>query len=263
MTSFAVAADHYDRYVGRYGDLLARALLDAGGLTRGSFGAGLDVGCGTGALTRVLAERATDRVAAVDPSVPFVEALRSRLPDVDVHLATAEALPFADDTFDVACAQLVVNFMADPVRGLAEMRRVVRPSGTIAAAVWDYAGEMTLLRVFWECAAACAPDRAALADERTTMSFARGGELETFFREAGLLGEVRGGALVGEAEYESFDDLWEPLEHGVGPAGAFMTSLSADEREALRRDFRVRLGVPAGSFTLAARAWYAVGTVEA
>ena len=136
----------YDGHVGRYGTELARGLLGLAGLGGGD--RVLDVGCGTGLLTAVVAaEVGADRVAAVDPSEAFVEACRQRVPGADVRVAAAEALPFEDGTFDCALSQLVVNFMGDAVAGVGEMRRVTRPGGTVAACVWDYAGEMTLLRI--------------------------------------------------------------------------------------------------------------------
>ena len=259
--TFAVEAEAYDRHVGRYASALAHALVDASALSGTGVEAVLDVGSGPGALTAVLAERLLGvHVAAVDPSEPFVQAIRRRLPAVNARVAAAEALPFTDDSFDAAFSQLVVNFMADPERGLMEMRRVVRPDGSVVAAVWDYGGEMTLLRVFWEAAAACFPTSAAPADERVTMAFARPGELENLFLRTGLT-DIRHGALVVEASYESFDDLWAPLEQGVAPSGAFVASLSAPDRDALREEFHRRLGSPTGSFALSARAWYSVGTV--
>ena len=102
----------------------------------------LDVGCGPGALTSELVARVgAVNVVAVDPSVMFVEAARSRHPGVDVRQAAAERLPFTDDEFDAALAQLVVHFMTDPVAGLTEMARVTRPEGVVAACVWDHAGD--------------------------------------------------------------------------------------------------------------------------
>jgi ubiquinone/menaquinone biosynthesis C-methylase UbiE len=142
---FQTSADAYDRHVGRYSHALARALIDAAGVRPGQ--QALDVGCGPGALTGELAARlGPEGVAAVDPSAPFAEACRRRLPDVRVEIAAAEALPFPDGAFDAVLSQLVVNFIRDPPAGLREMRRVARPGGTVAAAVWDYSGEMTLLR---------------------------------------------------------------------------------------------------------------------
>src|SRR5512141_2512720 len=140
---FAVPADAYDRYVGRYSPALARELLGFAGVAPGDHA--LDVGCGPGALTAALVGLlGADHVAAADPSEPFVEACRRRNPGARVELAPAESLPFADDEFDHVLSQLGVNFMADAPAGLAEMRRVTRPGGVIAGCTWDYAEGMTL-----------------------------------------------------------------------------------------------------------------------
>jgi SAM-dependent methyltransferase len=256
--TFAVAADAYDRFMGRYSGRLAEALLDAAGVEPGM--RALDVGAGPGALTGALAARlGSENVAAVEPSEPFVVALGERLPQVDVRLGSAERLPYGDGEFDAALAQLVVNFMADPARGVAEMRRVVRPGGLVAAAVWDYRGEMTLLREFWAAAARLDPERAAEHDEGRRMRFAGAGELAELFRTAGL-DVVADGELVVSAVYANFDDLWESLTRGVGPAGAYVAALDADEQARLREELQRGLGSPAESFELSARAWYAVGT---
>ena len=256
--TFVVPAEAYDRLVGRYSFDLCAALARAAGIGPGA--TVLDVGAGTGAGTRRLVELAgADRVAAVDPSAPFAEALRDRLPGVDVRQAAAESLPFDDGSFDAVLAQLVVNFMSDPDAGVAEMRRVTRPGGAVAACVWDYADEMTLLRAVWDAAAALDTDGVAEVDERTQMSFAREGELEALWRRAGLR-EVSHGELVVSVAYESFDEAWDPFTAGVAPSGAYAASLDEKGREALRAEYRRRLGDPEGGFELSARAWYAVGT---
>jgi SAM-dependent methyltransferase len=255
--TFAVPADAYDRFVGRYSYELTDALAKAAGVAAGS--SALDVGAGTGAGTRRLVELlGPDAVAAVDPSEPFVEAVRDRFPGVETRQASAESLPFEDGAFDTAVAQLVVNFMADPDAGVAEMRRVTRTGGAVAACVWDYPGEMTLLRVFWDVAAELDPGGVEAMDERTRMPFARRGELGALWRGAGLR-EVEDGEIVVAAEYEGFDDLWEPFTAGVGPAGGYTGSLDDERREALRDEYRRRLSVPDGPFRLEARAWFAVG----
>jgi SAM-dependent methyltransferase len=121
---------------------------------------GLDVGCGPGALSSALAGALDpENIAAIDPHEPFVKSCRERIPGADVRVGAAERLPFADHHFDVVLAQLVLNFVADPRRTVAEMRRVLRPGGVIAACVWDYPGEMTMLRVFWDAATALDPLR--------------------------------------------------------------------------------------------------------
>ena len=227
--TFEASAEVYDRHVGRYGPRLAAALIEAAGVASGS--RALDVGCGPGVLTRVLAELlGPTRVAAVDPSEPFVEACRERVPGADVRLAAAEELPYADGEFDSVLAQLVVNFMADPEAGVAEMRRVARPGAAVAACVWDYPGEMTMLRAFWDAALELDP---TAPDEGRTMRFCRPGELAGLWQRCGLA-DVEDGALVVEAAYEDFDDYWAPFPAGVAPSGAYCASLDPARREALR-----------------------------
>ena len=219
----------------------------------------LDVGCGPGGLTRALADRVgAENVAAVDPSEPFAEACRARIPGADVRVGSAEQLPFEDSTFDAVLSQLVVNFMDDAERGVGEMKRVCLEGGTVAACVWDYAEGMTMIRAFWDAALEVARAEAATRAEATTMRYCNPDELAALWRGAGLA-EIEVGELVAGAEYESFDDLWSPLPTGVGPAGAFCASLDAERQEALRVAFRRQLGEPAGRFSLDARAWYAVG----
>jgi SAM-dependent methyltransferase len=256
--AFRAPAEAYDRHIGRYGPPLARALCDAAGVHRGA--RALDVGCGPGALTAELARRlGAAQVTAVDPSPTFAAACRHRLPGVRVEQASAERLPFADATFDAALAQLVVNFMSDAAAGVGQMARVTRPEGTVAAAVWDYAGEMTLLRRFWDAAAALDPDAAAL-DEGRSMRFCVPEDLAGLWRAAGLA-DVAVRATVVEAAYDDVEDLWRPLESGVAPSGAYVAALPAEGRAALRDELARRLGAGDAPFRLTARAWIATGRV--
>ena len=173
---------------------------------------GLDVGCGPGALTDELVDRlGADAVAAVDPAEGFVAALLARHPDVATSRAAAEALPFADDAFDTALAQLVVHFMADPVAGLREMRRVTRAGGVVAACVWDHGGGQGPLTPFWQAVKTRIPAR------RTNPSSPG--------RARGTCGAVRGGgparrrghrASPSAVDYASFEDWWEPYTPGSG-----------------------------------------------
>jgi SAM-dependent methyltransferase len=254
--TFQAPAEAYDRFVGRYGRELARALIGAAGLRPGD--RALDVGCGPGALTaELVALLGAEHVAAVDPSPPFAEACRRRLPGVDVRVASAEALPFEDGAFDHALSQLVVNFMTDPPAGARELARVTRAGGTVAAAVWDYAGEMTLLRRFWDAAVALDP-AAADRDEGRSMPFCTPESLAGLWSAAGLAG-VRVVPVVVSAGYDDFEDLWAPLEVGVGPAGAYAASLSPERRSALAAELGRRLGAGAEPFRLTARAWIVTG----
>jgi SAM-dependent methyltransferase len=254
-----VPADAYDRLVGRYGAELAAALIAFARVEPGM--RALDVGCGPGALTTALAGRlGAANVCAADPSEPFAEACRERVPGVDVVVASAEALPFVDGAFDAALSQLVVNFMRDAEAGVRELARVTRPGGVVASCVWDYAGEMTLLRAFWDAAREVVPERGVAADEGAAMRWCADGELAELWRTAGLR-DVRFGPLIARASYADFEDLWSPLPTGVGPAGAFCKSLDDDRRAALHDAHRRRLGVGDGPFELTARAWAVAGIV--
>lgn len=249
--SFFVAADAYDRFMGRYSRLLSPQMADLAGLASGQ--RVLDVGCGPGALTAELVRRlGAEAVAAVDPSEPFVAAARERHPGVDVRQASAEQLPFADDAFDAALAQLVVHFMADPVAGLGEMRRVTRPGGVVAACVWDHAGRKGPLGVFWRAAREL---DSGVRDEGDVPG-AREGHLAELFADAGLT-DVESTTLVAELEHATFDEWWQPFTEGVGPAGAYVATLNAEGREALRARCRARL--PDAPFRLSSVAWAARG----
>ena len=255
---FRTPAEAYDRHIGRYGGELARALIAAAGVSGGQ--RALDVGCGPGALTtELVALLGVEHVAAVEPSAPFADACARRLPRVDVRVAAAEALPFADAAFDAALAQLVVNFMADPPGGVREMARVTRRGGTVAAAVWDYAGEMTLLRRFWDAAVALDPS-AADRDEGRSMPYCEPRELAALWSAAGLDG-VHVSPVVVAAAYDGFADLWQPLERGVAPSGAYTASLPLERRAALEEELRRRLGVGDAPFRLTARAFIVTGRV--
>jgi SAM-dependent methyltransferase len=256
--TFRVAADAYDRHIGRYGAALAAGLIAAAGIRPGQMA--LDVGCGPGALTAALVELlGADSVAAVDPSEPFARACAARVPGVHVEVAAAEALPFGDASFDAALSQLVVNFMSDAPAGVGEMRRVTRPGGAVAAAVWDYADGMTLLRRFWDAAVALDPDAAGL-DEGMSMPYCRPDELAELWRGAGLQ-DVETSELVVDARYSGFGDLWQPLESGVGPSGAYAAGLPPERRTRLRGELRRRLDAGEEPFRLTARAWRVVGRV--
>jgi SAM-dependent methyltransferase len=249
--TFAVGADAYDRFMGRYSVPLASLLAEFAGVAAGQ--RVLDVGCGPGALTTELVARlGPASVAAVDPSEPFVAAARERHPGVEVQRAAAEELPFAADEFDAALAQLVVQFMTDPIAGLREMARVTCDDGVVAACIWDHAGGQGPLSLFWEAARELDPD----VEDESERAGTREGHLAVLFEAAGLR-EIADSVLSVRVEHPSFEDWWEPFTLGVGPAGAFVAGLDADGQARLRE--RCRELLPAAPFVPPARAWAARG----
>jgi SAM-dependent methyltransferase len=253
--SFDVSGDSYDRFMGRYSGPLAPAFADFA-----CVGAGqrvLDVGCGSGVLTEELARRVgAGHVSGVDPS-PLLEACAQRVPGAELKHGAAESLPWPDDSFDAAVAQLVIHFMEDPAAGAGEMARVTRPGGVVAACSWDFGGGMEVLRVYWEAAQALDDD---LSGE--SRSFGKLEELDALWREL-RLEEVEAGPLEVSTEYQDFDELWGSFMLGVGPAGKYVVSLPPERQSALREEYRRRLGEPSGSIRLRARAWAARGRVPA
>jgi SAM-dependent methyltransferase len=249
--SFAVGADRYDRFMGRYSGPLAPVFANFAGVAHGQ--RVVDVGCGPGALTAELVGRlGADAVSAVDPSESFVTAARERHPGVDVQQAAAEELPFADHAFGAALAQLVVHFMADPVAGLREMARVTSTGGVVAACVWDHAGGRGPLSTFWEAARDLDPD----VEDESDLAGARQGHLVELFEAAGLR-DIEDGDLSVDVEHPSFEEWWEPYTFGVGPPGGLVARLDPDRQDQLRE--RCREILPDAPFVVSAHVWAARG----
>jgi SAM-dependent methyltransferase len=237
--------------MGRFSGQLGPRFADFAGVE--ASGRALDVGCGPGALTVELATRlGAVNVAAIDPSEAFVEAARERNPEVDVRHAPAEKIPFADNAFDFALAQLVVHFMADAVTGLSEMARVTQSGGVVAACVWDYYGRTSPLSPFWTALEEFDP----AAENEAHLAGAREGHLGELLKAAGL-GDVRQSSLSVGVEFASFDEWWAPYELGVGPAGTYVAGLHDAQREELREFCRARM--PQARFTITGKAWAARG----
>jgi SAM-dependent methyltransferase len=234
--------------MGQYSSPLAVKFADLSGVRHGQ--RALDVGCGPGALTDVLVERlGLDSVAAIDPSPPFVAALRTRYPGLDVRSGTAEELPFPDDGFDLALAELVVHFMSDPVSGLREMARVTRDDGLVGACVWDHApGGGGPLTTFWQAVRDLDP---AAVDE-SELPGSREGHLTELCETAGLQ-RVEATSLTVTVQFSTFADWWDPYLLGVGPAGAYVARLDETHRDALSA--RCAELLPAAPFEVAASAW--------
>ncbi len=243
----------YERYIGRWSRPVAAEFLDWLGIAPGK--AWLDVGCGTGALSqRIVEVAAPARVTGVDPSDGFVAHAAAHVAGAQFRTGDAQALPVGDGEFDAVVSGLVLNFVPDQPKAIAEMRRAARPGGTVAAYVWDYAGEMQLIRRFWDAAGALDPGARAL-DEARRFPDCRPEALRTLFDGAGLR-DVETKAIDAPTVFADFDDYWSPFLAGQGPAPGYCMKLPEDLRDALRD--RLRASLPRardGTIPLIARAW--------
>jgi len=246
-------AEAYERFMGRWSQMLAErflAFVDLAGAARV-----LDVGSGTGSLARaIVGSSPLVEVVGIDPSPAFVDYARARISQrAHFEVGDAQQLPFDDSSFDACYALLVLNFIPDQRAALAEMCRVVRPGGTIAAAVWDHAQGMNMLRIFWEVADAVDKDKHLIEEPHPLLD--RDG-LSALWEEAAL-GEIVSAPLDFDMRFLSFADYWEPFGFTQGPAGAYLRSVSARVRDEIERELRSKLlaGKPDSPFTLSARAW--------
>jgi len=247
--------DKYERYVGRWSRPVASAFVDWLGIPEG--GRWLDVGCGTGALTRTILERCQPAATlSIDPSEGFLGVARRAIDDprARFEVGSAETLAVGEDLVDAAVSGLVLNFMPDKPAALAAMTRATRPGGTVAAYVWDYTGHMELMRRFWDAAVALDPAAAAL-DEGARFPETTAEGLTALF-ESAAFEEVATQAIDVPTVFVDFDDYWTPFLSGIAPAPGYCTSLDEPRRAALRERLRETLPTAGdGSIALTARAW--------
>ena len=250
----------YEGYIGRWSRVVAREFLSWLAAPHGE--RWLDVGCGTGALSEaILRDASPAEVVGCDPTAVMIPDVRRRISDqrATFQVADARSLPFADGRFDVVVSGLVLNFIPSPEQGLAEMVRVTQPGGAVAGYVWDYAGQMQLMRHFWDAAVALDPAALEL-DEGRRFPICQPDVLETLFRGAGL-DDVIVRPIDIPTAFRDFDDYWSPFLGAAGPAANYATSLPEEHRSALRD--RIRAGLPIApddSIPLSARAWAVRGT---
>lgn len=249
----------YDRFIGRWSRLVAVEFLAWLAVPAGRDW--LDVGCGTGALTEAILARMEPRsVVGVDPSPGFLEQARENVADprARFRVGSAAETGVSDASADVVVAGLVLNFVPDALAALREAHRVVRPGGTVAGYVWDYAGRMEILRLFWDVVAELDPDAAAL-NEGSRFPIAGRQPLGDAVLAAGFEGvEVR--AIDIRAHFPTFEDYWTPFLGGTGPAGTYAVSLDAPRQAALREQLRVSLPTASDdSIRMAVRAWAVKG----
>lgn len=249
----------YESYIGRWSRLVTIEFLDWLGQPQGL--RWLDLGCGTGALSQAILSRAAPAaITGMDSSKGFIRLAEEEIQDERARFVVGDAqkLPFEAAAFDTVVSGLALNFIPNPGLALDEMRRVTRPGGVVAAYVWDYAGKMEMLKIFW-AAVALDPD-AANVHEGTRFELTQPEPLATLFKNAGLE-EVEVDAIAVPTVFKDFDDFWEPFLGGQGPAPAYVASLADAPKENLRERLRQTLVTGKdGSIQLTARAWAVRGT---
>ena len=254
-----ISGETYEEYIGRWSRLIAREFLKWLAVPVGS--QWLDVGCGTGVLSKIILELAEpSRIKGVDRSEGFINFAKEHVRDerVEFEVGDAQALTAGTGTFDAAVSGLVLNFVPQPERAIAEMARVTRPNGVVAAYVWDYADRMQLIRYFFDAAIALDPKVVEL-DEGRRFSICQPDVLGRLFESAGLRNvEVR--PIEIPTIFRDFDDYWTPFLGGQGPAPSYAMSLNEEQRAALREQIRANMPFNSdGSISLVARAWAARG----
>jgi ubiquinone/menaquinone biosynthesis C-methylase UbiE len=263
-SSFNVhSAAGYEKLMGRWSQKLAPLLIDFAGLSDGD--RVLDVGCGTGSLTFALPEAANiSEIAAIDYSPVFVQEAtrRNTDPRITIREADACALPFVDGYFDRALSLLVLHFVPEAGKAVSEMRRVVRPGGVVAAAVWDHLGGMSGMRMMWDTVAVLDKNAHELRSRYCFQPMMRPGEMQQSFVEAGLQ-EVKQASLLIRMDYQSFEDYWEPIAAGEGPLGKYVAALDPAKRREVDAAVRAayEAGQPDGPRSFAAVAWACRGIV--
>ncbi len=263
-SSFNVqSADGYEQLMGRWSRQLAPLFIDFAGLADGE--RVLDVGCGTGSLTFALPHAADlSEIVAIDFSPVFVEATikANSDPRIKVQQADACALPFADASFDRALAMLVLHFVPEAGKAIAEMRRVTRPGGVVAAVVWDHFGGMPGMRMVLDVAAMLDANAEQVRSHYCSQPMMRPGEMMQSFAANGLE-KVEQTSLMIRMDYLSFDDFWQPIAAGEGPIGKYIGTLDAGQRAKIDAAVKAayQAGQPDGSRSFAAVAWACRGVV--
>lgn len=255
------AGDKYDRGTGAWSRLLAPGFVDFMKIQEGE--SVLDVGSGTGVLALALAEKTrASKIVGIDLSQGFIEYARgkSKDPRLVFELGDAQNLPYADNSFDRSMTMLVLQFVPDKLKAIAEMKRITKPGGAIGTALWDAAAGMSPNQALWD--AATALDLPAdIPSARQSASNSAAG-LTKLLAEAGLESITVTDVLI-ERRFSSLDEYWTPLSTGEGVPGKFLGSLSPEYKSAVKEQIRKNLlGDRAdGSFSIKARAQVVRGVV--
>lgn len=253
------AADAYERYMGRWSRKIAPLFLEW--LDAPPEKSWVDIGCGTGGLTSQIADHCTpSHLVGVDPSEGFIALATDSLRSAEFQVGNADDLIIADDSMDFAVSGLLLNFVPDPQLAIMEMVRTVRPGGTVALYVWDYAGQMQIMRYFFDTARQF-DSSSSEYDDGVNAPICRPKRLLEAFESTGLV-DVETTALDTTTPFVSFSDYWTPFLGGTGSAPRYLASLDESMQNRIRDAVRAKLPTgPGGEILLAARAWAVKGVV--
>jgi len=244
----------YERFMGRWSNLIARQFLTWLAVAPGQ--SWLDVGCGTGSLTRLILQKNHPKhVISIDSSNDFISHARRSIPDptADFRVGLAQSLELESNLMDAVVSGLVLNFVPDPRAAFSEMLRVTKPGGILGIFLWDYVDGMQMLRYFWDAAVEL-DNKAREFDEGIRFPLCRAGQLESIFQEAGLY-QAESTSIEVKTVFKDFEDYWQPFLGRVGPAPAYAMGLNPKDRHKLEEKLRESLPTAQdGSITLLARA---------
>jgi SAM-dependent methyltransferase len=250
----------YERFMGRWSNLIAQNFLKW--LAVGTACSWLDVGCGTGSLTKIILETQQPKgITAIDSSSEFISHAQRLITNPLVHLKVglAQSLELESNSIDAVVSGLVLNFVPQPDAAISEMLRVAKPGGKIGVFLWDYAKGLQMLRYFWDAAVEL-DNKAKEFDEGIMFPLCQEGQLEFLLRKVGLK-QVEAAPIEVETVFQNFDDYWQPFLSNVGPASRYTTALDQKDRQKLEDKLRISLPIDKnGSISIVARAWAAKGT---
>lgn len=249
----------YERFMGRWSTLVAQNFLIWLDAAPGRIW--LDVGCGTGSLTRrILESYHPKEIISIDSSADFISLAQRSITDQSVHfkVGLAQSLELDSNSIDAAVSGLVLNFVPEPKEAILEMLRVTKPGGKIGIFLWDYADGMQMMRYFWD-AAVKLDNNAREHDSGVRFPICQEGQLETIVREVGLK-QVEATAIEINTVFQNFDDYWQPFLGKVGSPSSYVTGMNPVDRQKLEDKLRESLPInDDGSISLTARAWAVKG----
>jgi trans-aconitate methyltransferase len=254
-------SDAYEQYMGRWSRKIAPLFVDWLAAPQGK--TWIDIGCGTGQLSRQIAYKCNpSHHIGIDTADGFLTQAKKHVPSAEFRVSDAQNVDLPDGSADYAVSGLVLNFIPDKAKALSEMARIVRPEGTVALYVWDYAGQMQIMRYFFDTARVIDPKSSAY-DDGINAPICRPKALSDAFVAAGLF-DVETIAIDIPAAFVDFQDYWTPFLGGTGSAPKYCMSLDEDSRSKIRDAVRAKLPTgPSGEILLALRAWAVKGTVPA